>query len=76
MTTKTKQQFNFEAALQELTTLVEAMEHGDLELEASLKQFEQGIALIRNCQTALKDAEQKVQILVEKDKLEPYEIEE
>ena len=75
MTTKEKNTFNFETALNELNTLVEEMEHGDLDLEKSLQSFEKGIALIRNCQTALKEAEQKVQILVEKDKLEPYETE-
>ena len=68
-------EFNFEQALDELNTLVEDMEHGDLDLEKSLQHFEKGITLIRKCQTALKEAEQKVQILVAKDKLEPYETE-
>jgi len=72
MATNKKHTFNFEQALDELNTLVEEMEHGDLDLEKSLQSFEKGIALIRNCQTALKEAEQKVQILVAKDKLEPY----
>ncbi len=59
--------FNFETALQELNVLTEKMEQGDLELETSLKHFEQGVTLIRKCQTALKEAEQKVQILTTKD---------
>ena len=75
MATKENKTFNFEQALAELNTLVEEMEHGDLDLEKSLQHFEKGITLIRNCQTALKEAEQKVQILVAKDKLEPYETE-
>jgi exodeoxyribonuclease VII small subunit len=75
MTNNEKNTFNFEMALNELNTLVEEMEHGDLDLEKSLQHFEKGITLIRNCQTALKEAEQKVQILVTKDKLEPYETE-
>jgi exodeoxyribonuclease VII small subunit len=62
-----KQGFDFEAALSELETLVERMERGDLSLEESLRQFEQGIKLTRSCQQALQDAEQKVQILLEKD---------
>jgi exodeoxyribonuclease VII small subunit len=76
MASNEQEKFNFENSLQELNTLVEEMEQGDLDLEESLKRFEKGIALIRKCQSALKEAEQKVQILVAKNKLEPYETEE
>jgi exodeoxyribonuclease VII small subunit len=55
---------NFEATLTELETMVEKMAKGQLSLEDSLKNFEQGIALTRQCQEALKEAEQKVQILI------------
>lgn len=58
---------NFEQALQELEVLVERMEQGDLSLEESLESFERGIALTRRCQTALQEAEQKVEILTGKD---------
>ena len=58
---------DFEAALEELESLVERMEKGDLTLEQSLKDFERGVALTRACQQALKQAEQKVRILVDKD---------
>ncbi|MBL4819498.1 MAG: exodeoxyribonuclease VII small subunit [Gammaproteobacteria bacterium] len=65
MTSKTNQkQFDFEAALENLEALVTAMEDGELSLEDSLKAFEKGIKLTRECQTALKNAEQKVQMLV------------
>ena len=59
--------FDFEQALKELEALVERMEHGDLTLEQSLKDFERGIGLTRACQGALKEAEQKVRILMERD---------
>jgi len=62
MTTK-KSKFDFEAALVNLEGLVEAMEEGELSLEDSLKAFEQGIKLTRECQNALNKAEQKIQIL-------------
>jgi len=65
-TKKTKNEANFESALQELEKLVEEMEQGDISLEQSLQKFERGIALSRACQKALQDAEQKVQILIEK----------
>ena len=54
---------SFEEALSELEVLVERMESGDLTLEESLGAFEQGIALTRHCQEALRAAEQKVEIL-------------
>ena len=58
---------DFETALAELEALVEKMEQGDLSLDESLKQFERGVQLTRSCQQALKEAEQKVRILLEKD---------
>jgi exodeoxyribonuclease VII small subunit len=58
---------DFETALAELEALVEKMEQGDLSLDESLKQFERGVQLTRACQLALREAEQKVQILLEKD---------
>lgn len=61
---KKKESISFETALSELETIVQRMEKGDLSLEESLSAFERGIQLTRNCQSALKDAEQKVNILV------------
>tara|TARA_B100000989_G_scaffold295608_1_gene277035 strand:+ start:203 stop:445 length:243 start_codon:yes stop_codon:yes gene_type:complete len=74
-----KTKFDFEGALEKLETLVDDMETGELSLEDSLKAFEEGIKLTRDCQKALKDAEQKVQILLEQNAdqlLEPYDDEE
>ncbi len=56
---------SFEASLSELETLVDAMEEGDISLEESLKLFEQGVNLTHNCQQALKEAEQKLEILMQ-----------
>lgn len=56
--------FDFEKALENLEELVSSMEEGDLSLEDSLKAFETGIKLTRECQAALKAAEQKVQVLI------------
>ena len=50
--------------MQELEGLVARMEKGDRSLEDSLKDFERGVELTRLCQSALRDAEQKVQKLV------------
>ena len=64
MAAKQQSEFNFEEALQELEQLVSSMEEGELSLEDSMKAFEKGIKLTRECQTALKQAEQKVQLLL------------
>ena len=62
MTSKAK--FNLEKSLADLETLVEELESGDLPLDKAMKKFEEGIKLTRGCQAALKDAEQKVEILL------------
>lgn len=54
-----------ETSLDNLESLVERMESGDLTLEESLKAFEEGVRLSRECQQALQQAEQKVRILLE-----------
>lgn len=64
MAAKQQSEFNFEEALQELERLVSSLEEGELSLEDSMKAFEKGIKLTRECQTALQKAEQKVQILL------------
>jgi exodeoxyribonuclease VII small subunit len=57
---------DFETAMRDLEELVERLEQGDLSLEESLAAFERGVMLTRACQTALKEAEQKVEILLKK----------
>ncbi len=59
-----KKAVDFEKQLSNLEALVESLESGDLSLEDSLKSFEQGIKVARECQTALKQAEQKVELLM------------
>ncbi|HEB95466.1 MAG TPA: exodeoxyribonuclease VII small subunit [Sedimenticola thiotaurini] len=63
MAKKESDTLSFEQALSELESLVETLERGELSLEDSLKTFERGIELTRTCQQALKEAEQKVEIL-------------
>jgi exodeoxyribonuclease VII small subunit len=58
---------DFEQALTELEQLVERLERGDLPLDEALKTFERGVALTRHCQTSLKAAQQKVEILLKKN---------
>ena len=60
-----KKNINLEQSLADLETLVEELESGDLPLDQAMKKFEQGIKLTRGCQAALKEAEQKVEILLQ-----------
>jgi exodeoxyribonuclease VII small subunit len=67
---------DFEQALAELESLVERLERGDLPLDEALKTFERGVELTRHCQTSLKAAQQKVEILLKRGgqtEVEPFE---
>ncbi len=57
----------FEQALEELEKLVETLERGDLPLDEALKRFERGVELTRHCQSALKAAQQRVEILLRRN---------
>lgn len=66
MSTK-KAKFEFDEALGELEGLVERLEQGEMSMEESLKEFERGVQLTRQCQESLKQAEQRVAMLNEDD---------
>lgn len=66
----------FEHSLDELEQLVTRMEGGELSLDDSLKSFERGIGLYRQCQTALEQAELRVRLLLDPeapDTAEPFD---
>ncbi|MGQ7246364.1 exodeoxyribonuclease VII small subunit [Halomonas sp. V046] len=62
---KERESDDFAATMQRLETLVDRLESGDLALEDSLKAFEQGVALTRDAQRRLDEAELKVRTLTE-----------
>ena len=64
---RSKKTPDFETSLERLEEIVESLETGDLSLEQSLKQFEEGVSLTRACHTALTDAEQTLKVLTEKN---------
>lgn len=63
---KEEPKVDFETSMRDLEALVERLEQGDLPLEESLAAFERGVLLTRTCQTALAEAEQKVEILLKR----------
>jgi len=58
---------DFEKALEELESLVEQLESGDLSLDQSLAQFKRGVELTRHCQGVLDQAQQLVHKLMDPD---------
>ncbi len=58
-----KKAVDFETSIEQLETIVEVLEKGNLGLEESLKSFEKGIKITRDCQSALDKAEQRVRLL-------------
>ena len=64
MAIKKIENLSFEATLDELETIVNQLEQGDLELDKALTQFERGIGLARSGQQKLSGAQQKVDILM------------
>ena len=75
-----KKPVNLEKSLAALEEIVEELESGDLPLEKAMKKFEEGIKLTRGAQAALKEAEQKVEILLQsaggEDQLDAFEVDE
>ena len=57
------EKFQFEKAMEDLEKIVEAMESGELTLDQALKKYEEGVQLVRACQTKLTEAEKKIEIL-------------
>ena len=55
---------SFEASLARLEALVERLEEGDLELEAALGAFEEGVQIARRCAALLGDAERRIDVLL------------
>jgi len=67
MNSKTDKLPDFEKALEELESLVEQMESGELSLDQSLSHFKRGVELTRHCQSVLDEAQQGVQKLMNTD---------
>lgn len=78
MTEPRRPRIDLEKALAELESIVGQLESGELSLEKSLKQFERGVRLSRECQAALQEAEQRVQLLMGEElrELDPETLEE
>ena len=68
-----KEEQTFEAALGRLEEIVRALENGNAQLNASLALYEEGVSLVKLCNSQLDAAEQKVKILIAGEDGEPNE---
>ena len=71
--TNKKEEINFESALAELEKIVLKLEDDSINLEESVQSFEDGIELVKKCQRQLKEAELKVNKLLDDGSLEESE---
>lgn len=67
---------HFEQSISELEEIVKQLEKGELSLDNSLTQFEKGISLAKRCQEVLQQAEQKIELLTNKQSSSDLEGEE
>ena len=58
---------NFEESMKSLEEIVSELENGNLNLDESVKKFEEGMKIAKQCNTILENAEKKITILLEKD---------
>ena len=63
----------FDESLKKLEKIVEKLEDGNVNLDDSIKSFEEGVALVKECQKQLSEAEIKIQTLLEDGNVEPTE---
>jgi exodeoxyribonuclease VII small subunit len=64
---------SFEKSLEELEEIVNDLEAGEVGLDESLKKFEKGVSIYKDCKKLLGDAEKKIKILTENLKEEDFE---
>ena len=61
------EKMNFEESMQKLEEIAKELESGELDLDASMSKFEEGMKLSKKCNEILENAEKKITILLQKD---------
>ena len=61
------EEINFEEAMKKLEQITAELEKGDLSLDESVKKFEEGIKLSKECNKILEDSEKRINILINKE---------
>ncbi|MCL2382979.1 MAG: exodeoxyribonuclease VII small subunit [Oscillospiraceae bacterium] len=60
-----EQNINFEESMKQLETIVQELESGKLNLDDSMKKFEEGMKISKECSQHLEKAEKKITLLVQ-----------
>ena len=60
-------EINFEDSMESLEKIVAELEKGDLNLDDSIKKFEQGMKISKECNSKLEDAEKRITVLIEEN---------
>lgn len=68
-------ELNFEEAIARLETIVKALESGKTSIDESLKLFQEGVGLVKECDEKLKDVEQKAAKILENNEEKDFEVE-
>jgi exodeoxyribonuclease VII small subunit len=67
-----KPEINFEVALKRLDEIVGLLEKGNIDLDKSLKLFEEGVELVKLCDSKLKEIESKTAKILENSELKDF----
>lgn len=62
---KETKDMTFEEALARLEVIVKGLDGGDIPLDKSLEFFEEGVALVKLCNSKLEGVEQKIKIVID-----------
>lgn len=62
-----KEEINFETSMEQLEKIVQELEKGDLNLDDSIKKFEEGMKISKDCNKFLENAEKKITVLINND---------
>lgn len=57
------EKLDFEKAMESLEKIVDSLEGGELTLDQALKKYEEGVGLVRSCQSKLSETEKKIEVL-------------
>ncbi|MBX7147803.1 exodeoxyribonuclease VII small subunit [bacterium] len=66
---KTSKNLSFESAMEKLSGMIEKLEGGELKLDDMLKNFEEGMSLVKFCESKLEEAKGKLEKIVKKEDL-------
>ena len=74
MAKQSENKINFEQAMKQIEKIVSEVEQGEIPLEKTIEQYENGMKLIQHCRAILEQAEKRIEIIDKKSKKSPSEL--